>query len=120
MVPKDPFQMPLHLGRPVPDRINHSASPGSGALGFLPSPASAFPQPPGQGLAHLAAFSCLPVTHLVLTGSPSRAGTFLVFLGVSLVFVHAPWRTALFLSGGTWTGLAEPLGFLRAEFLQSP
>ena len=115
-----PLPDALHLGRPVPERINRSASPGSGTLGFLPPPASAFLQPPGQGIAHLAAFSCLPVTHLVLTGSPSQAGTFLALLGVSLVFVGALWRAALVLSGGTWTGLAEPPGFLRAEFLQSP
>ena len=77
--------------------------------------ASTFPQPAGQGLGHLEAFSCLAVTHLVLTGSPSLAGTFPVLLGVLFDFVGASRGPAFFLPGGRWPGRAElqdlPPGF---------
>lgn len=82
---------------------------------FLP-PSSAFPQPPGQGRAHLAVFSCLPVTHVVLTGSPSQAGTFPVLLGVLFDFVGAPWSAAFFLLVAD--GLAWLTSGLASRFLE--
>lgn len=124
VVPKNPFQRPLHLGRPLLEKIGGPASSGSGALGFLPPPSSsAFPQPLGQGRAHLAVFSCLPVTHVLLTGSPKRADTFPVLLGVLFDFVGAPWSAAFFLSGGRWADLADfrtCLQVSRAQSFHSP
>lgn len=118
VVPKDPFQVPLHLGRPLLQ--DPSASSHSGPLGFLPLPISAFPQPPGKGLAHLPASSCLAVTHLVLTGCPSLAGS---LLGCCLTLLVLPGAPVFLLPGGRLTRLAWPQGlppcFFRAEFLQS-
>lgn len=58
MVPRDPFQMSLHLGRPLAYRIAQP-HPTLALWGSFPLPISAFPQPPGQGLAYLPAYSCL-------------------------------------------------------------
>lgn len=61
----------------------------------IPSPPSLLPLAPGQGLAHLPAFSCLAVTHGVLTGSPFLAGMPLELLGVVFSFVGVPWSSCL-------------------------
>lgn len=110
------------LGQPRPQRIAQPR-PTPAFWDSLPLPISDCPQPPGQGLAHRPAFSCLAVTHLVPTGSPSLAGMPLLLLGVVFGFVGVPGAPASFFPGGRLTGLAERQGlppcFFRAECLQS-
>lgn len=100
-----PFQMPLHLGWPLPQRM---AQPLPTWPSGIPSPPSLLSLASGQGLAHLPAFSCLAVTHGVLMGSPFLAGVPLELLGVVLGFVGAPWSCLLPSRWKLTTGLQVP------------